>query len=192
MTFEDDGREGQTSAMGEKATYDAQGNWTSGGWLAHCHILEHAARGMATFFEVHEPDEVFTLLGRSLSGMDGHASLTGAGDVPNLGNVTLTVVNAVPGQKVWLAAGNVAANRSLVGGTFVPGYSSTNTTPQPGDPLYARVFKTTADANGVATFAINGWQLAPAGWELYFQAAFADPGAPQGWAFSNALSFTHP
>ncbi len=23
----------------------------SGGWLAHCHILEHSARGMMTFFQ---------------------------------------------------------------------------------------------------------------------------------------------
>jgi len=28
---------------------------TSGGWLAHCHILEHAARGMLSYFNVHLP-----------------------------------------------------------------------------------------------------------------------------------------
>jgi FtsP/CotA-like multicopper oxidase with cupredoxin domain len=27
---------------------------TSGGWLFHCHILEHSARGMMGFFEVYE------------------------------------------------------------------------------------------------------------------------------------------
>ena len=45
--FGDAGREGQVAADG-KTVRDGR----SGGWLAHCHILEHAARGMSTIFQV--------------------------------------------------------------------------------------------------------------------------------------------
>jgi len=47
VNFDDNGRERQVSAGG-KAPSSAR----SGGWLAHCHILEHSGRGMMTFFEV--------------------------------------------------------------------------------------------------------------------------------------------
>ena len=49
VTFSDTGRENQTAAGGKDPTATR-----SGGWLAHCHILEHAARGMTTFFEIKE------------------------------------------------------------------------------------------------------------------------------------------
>ena len=45
--IEDSGREGQIYAAGKAPTAT-----TSGGWLLHCHILEHAGRGMGTFFQV--------------------------------------------------------------------------------------------------------------------------------------------
>lgn len=41
--FDDHGREGKIEAMGETPTFRPDGTWTSGGWLVHCHILEHAA-----------------------------------------------------------------------------------------------------------------------------------------------------
>jgi len=47
VKFSDTGREGQVEAGGKTPTAE-----TSGGWLAHCHILEHADRGMMTFFQV--------------------------------------------------------------------------------------------------------------------------------------------
>ncbi len=46
VTFDDEGREGQVDAGGKVPTATR-----SGGWLAHCHILEHSARGMMTFFQ---------------------------------------------------------------------------------------------------------------------------------------------
>ncbi len=46
-TFDEVGREGQISADGKVPTEKR-----SGGWLAHCHILEHSRRGMMTFFQV--------------------------------------------------------------------------------------------------------------------------------------------
>ncbi|MEM1178866.1 MAG: multicopper oxidase family protein [Acidobacteriota bacterium] len=45
--LDDTGREGQVAAYGFDATAQR-----SGGWLAHCHILEHAALGMSTVFQV--------------------------------------------------------------------------------------------------------------------------------------------
>ncbi|MEM6795251.1 MAG: multicopper oxidase family protein [Acidobacteriota bacterium] len=47
MKVDDAGREGKVFAGGKSPTAA-----TSGGWLAHCHILEHGGRGMTTFFQV--------------------------------------------------------------------------------------------------------------------------------------------
>ena len=47
VTFDDTGREGQITAETKIPTATR-----SGGWLAHCHILEHSGRGMMTFFQV--------------------------------------------------------------------------------------------------------------------------------------------
>lgn len=47
VTFDDEGREGQVAAGGFEPT-----ETESGGWLAHCHLLEHSARGMMTLFQV--------------------------------------------------------------------------------------------------------------------------------------------
>lgn len=47
VRFDDTGREGQIAASGKEP-----GENESGGWLFHCHILDHAARGMANFLQV--------------------------------------------------------------------------------------------------------------------------------------------
>ena len=47
VTFVDRGRPGQVAAAGKAPTAQR-----SGGWLIHCHILEHSAAGMMSFFEV--------------------------------------------------------------------------------------------------------------------------------------------
>ncbi len=47
VTFDDTGREDQVEAHGKIPS-----ETRSGGWLAHCHILEHSGRGMMTFFQV--------------------------------------------------------------------------------------------------------------------------------------------
>jgi FtsP/CotA-like multicopper oxidase with cupredoxin domain len=49
LVVSDDGREGQIAASGKESRGD-----TSGGWLFHCHILEHSARGMMSFLQVLE------------------------------------------------------------------------------------------------------------------------------------------
>lgn len=48
--FDDTGREGEVVASGKMPSADA-----SGGWLFHCHLLEHSARGMMSFFQIIEP-----------------------------------------------------------------------------------------------------------------------------------------
>jgi len=47
--FDDNGREGQVAANGKLPTDES-----SGGWIVHCHILEHANRGMMTFLNLYE------------------------------------------------------------------------------------------------------------------------------------------
>ena len=47
VNFRDTGRKGQIKAGGLVPTAT-----TSGGWLMHCHLLEHSALGMMSFFQV--------------------------------------------------------------------------------------------------------------------------------------------
>lgn len=47
VVFDDTGREGQIAASGK-----TPGATTSGGWVMHCHILEHADLGMMSFIEL--------------------------------------------------------------------------------------------------------------------------------------------
>lgn len=47
VRFDDSGRQGEVLAAGKDPTADA-----SGGWIVHCHILEHADRGMMTFLNL--------------------------------------------------------------------------------------------------------------------------------------------
>ncbi len=48
--IDDTGREGLIQAFGKEPSDD-----TSGGWLFHCHLLEHANRGMMSFLQVLYP-----------------------------------------------------------------------------------------------------------------------------------------
>lgn len=62
--FDDTGREGQVEAFGKNPT-----ETRSGGWLFHCHILEHSTGGMMGFFQVYEnppsmPQVVRRVLGK--------------------------------------------------------------------------------------------------------------------------------
>jgi FtsP/CotA-like multicopper oxidase with cupredoxin domain len=50
VRFDDAGREGQIAAGGKVPSATQ-----SGGWLVHCHILDHARLGMATWIDVSEP-----------------------------------------------------------------------------------------------------------------------------------------
>lgn len=50
VRFDDTGRQGTALAGGKVPSADA-----SGGWMVHCHILEHADRGMMTFLDLGAP-----------------------------------------------------------------------------------------------------------------------------------------
>jgi len=52
VRFDDIGREGQVAASGKIPAEEA-----SGGWVSHCHILEHGDLGMMTFLELTYPPE---------------------------------------------------------------------------------------------------------------------------------------
>jgi FtsP/CotA-like multicopper oxidase with cupredoxin domain len=53
VVFDDTGREGDVLAYGK----DPDEVLGSGGWLMHCHILEHADKGMASFIQVVDEDD---------------------------------------------------------------------------------------------------------------------------------------
>ena len=59
--FDDTGREGQIVASGKTPAIG-----TSGGWLFHCHMLEHAARGMMGFFQIVDTDAAYRVKGARL------------------------------------------------------------------------------------------------------------------------------
>jgi FtsP/CotA-like multicopper oxidase with cupredoxin domain len=48
--IDDKGREGLVEAFGKEP-----GEYTSGGWVFHCHLLEHSARGMMNFLQIFNP-----------------------------------------------------------------------------------------------------------------------------------------
>jgi hypothetical protein len=143
---------------------------------------------MLSVLEVHEPDEPFTLLGKHKGATPNeYPSLTATGDLSPGSTVTVDLVDAVPGKKVWLVLGDYPARRPLKGGELVPGVS----------PLYVMnpfffVKAGTADANGRFTWNLALWNTFPSGTEFYLQAASRDPAAEGRLAFSNALMFTKP
>ncbi|MBW3605988.1 MAG: multicopper oxidase domain-containing protein [Actinobacteria bacterium] len=49
VVFDDTGRQGRVEAFGRTPTPTR-----SGGWVLHCHILEHADNGMMSFLELRD------------------------------------------------------------------------------------------------------------------------------------------
>ena len=176
--FTDEGREGSIVAQGQLPTFDPEGNFTSGGWLFHCHVLEHSSKGMLSFWEVHDPNDPFTLLGKHLAGTNGLPSLTAEGDLSPGSAVTFHLVDARPNAEVHLVAGLEAARNEIAGGELVPNQG--------------KVWITTTDAEGNATWEITEWNNAGSGKQIYWQVGIKDPEAIKGWAMSNALVFTRP
>ncbi|MFT5291389.1 MAG: FtsP/CotA-like multicopper oxidase with cupredoxin domain [Planctomycetota bacterium] len=172
VRFDDTGREGQVEAEGEIATVAGDDTWTSGGWLFHCHVLEHSARGMLSFIEVHNPGDPFWLLGKSLPGAFGRPSLLASGAINRGAQVNLSLSNAMPGAPVALVIGASPLLTSIAGGTLVPSVDS--------------IHMSVAASDGSAT-----WNLAspglPAGIAAYAQVVVLDGTAIEGFAFSNAV-----
>jgi len=52
VKFDDINRENEVSAFGKTPTLKPDNTVQSGGWFVHCHILEHATRGMGTYLNL--------------------------------------------------------------------------------------------------------------------------------------------
>ena len=172
VRFDDTGREGRVEAEGDVATVDRDGTWTSGGWLFHCHILEHSARGMLSYIEVHNPLDPFWLLGKSLPGTAGSPGLFAEGDLGPGGQVSLRLSNALPGAPAALVIGALPLLTPIAGGVLVPSPDT--------------VQLTVVSADGTVDWDLQSAGLPPGAF-AYVQMVIADPGAGGGFAFSNAI-----
>ena len=179
VLFDDTGREGQIVAEGKDPTFDDQGNWTSGGWPVHCHILEHSARGMLTFIEVRDPANPWHLLGKHLGGTFGNPYLTGATPVVEGTALDLHVVNTLPATNVFLILGASLGRLPILGGEIVPGSPHA-------------VIGAVTDGAGEVLFSLPGWEVLPQGIPLWFQAIIPDIVAVQNVAMTNAMRFDRP
>ena len=88
--------------------------------------------------------------------------------------VTLRLSNALPGAFSALLFGLTQVNQPFRGGILVP-------TPQ------TLVYPLPVNADGVLELTANWPAAAPAGVDIYMQYWVADPGAPAGYAASNAV-----
>ena len=185
--FDDTGREGRVAAQGMLPTFEPDGSWTSGGWLFHCHVLEHSAKGMLATLEIHEPDESFKLLGKQTPGTGGvYPSLSAHGQLGLGEDVTLELIDAQPGEMLWLVVGDKAGLRAVPGGTLVPSTAAANAS----NPFFG-VFTAVSDGSGSFQWTLP-WQSLPSGTTVYVQVAARDAGASEGLSLSNALEFTVP
>ena len=179
VTFDDTGREGRTAAHGETATFRPDGSHISGGWLFHCHLLEHAARGMLSYIEVRDPADPYWLLGHSLSGANGKPSLTATGDLTAGAAINFELVNGIPNGRTFFVAGLSAANTPMFGGIMVPEMDLVNGTKR-------------VDPNGRVTWNVNWSSVLVSGAEVWVQVAVRDITAPMGYSFSNAVKVVVP
>ncbi len=172
-TFNDDGREGTVRAQG---LYPS--DTESGGWLAHCHILEHSKNGMMTFFEAHYPGDTEFLLGNGLAGTAGIPELRIGGDLTAGSPTTLTVRNAAPSAFGGVFLSSALNPQPLFGGTLIP------------DLQILKFFAT--DPAGELDLATS-WPVGlPAGTEFFWQYWVTDAGGPEGYAASNAVQTVTP
>ena len=111
MFIDDTGREGELAAAGRWPTATK-----SGGYLFHCHILEHAARGMMGFFEIFDPTDPFANLGGATADTLGnHPHLTGTGTLVGGTPLTITLEDSVPGALTFLVIGGATAPVPIAG-----------------------------------------------------------------------------
>ncbi|MCI0587991.1 MAG: hypothetical protein L0323_14255 [Planctomycetes bacterium] len=120
-------------------------------------------------------------LGSSLAGTGGVGPLLhGFGALQAGGSVTLAAHRAAPDAAGILVLGTALSPTPILGGIFLPSV---------GIPLVGFDASPTGDA--VIAFGLPS-PTVPPGAQIYAQAAFMDPGAPQGVSFSNAISATFP
>ena len=180
-----------------EATYRPDGTHVSGGWLFHCHVLEHSGKGMLSVLEVHDPADPYKLLGKHLAGSLGAPSLTANGDLTPGTRLNVDLVGALPGAKAFLVVGDVLARRSFAGGELVPGFAPSGGS-QPaalGGQLkgsFVGTHKRKVGADGTLRWSFGSWEDVAPGTVLYAQVLIRDPSGPAGWTLSNAFTFTRP
>lgn len=112
-------------------------------------------------------------LGGGLSGSTGIPTLVGSGPLVGGQPITLTLSNAAPSAIAPLIFGGSAVYGQIFGGELVP---------SPDD-----AFDISTNGSGIGVFSATFPTGVTAGATLYFQALVVDSGAPQGFAFSNAV-----
>ncbi|MFT7464707.1 MAG: FtsP/CotA-like multicopper oxidase with cupredoxin domain [Pseudohongiellaceae bacterium] len=172
-TFDDTGREGMVRAEGRHPADDV-----SGGWLAHCHILEHAGAGMMAFFEARYPGHLHELLGYGLGGVSGIPEMRLSGDLTAGSATTLTMRHGAPSAFVGLIVGTGVGEIPFKGGTLLPS-------------SFVMLFLNT-DASGDLDLSSPWPANLASGTELYWQAWLQDGAAVQGFSASNALKSMTP
>lgn len=173
VLFDDTGREGLVRAEGQYPT-----ETESGGWLAHCHILEHSRNGMITYFESRYPGQTWWLLGTGIPGTSGVPIFRGEGELLAGTPVTLTLRNALPSTPVTMFAGLTQAAVPFKGGTLVPAADFT--------------IGLVTDPIGEFSVATTWPDGVPSGTELWYQVFQADAAAVKGINGSNAIKSIAP
>ena len=167
MKLDDTGREGLVTAEGGIPAED-----TSAGWLTHCHILEHSANGMLTFFETRYKDASFHLLGNGLGGTNGIPTLRGSGDLVDDGPYSIELTGALENATAGLFLGLSQLGVPFKGGLLVP------------SPDVLVIIPTSNDGE----IDINAvWPAGVTGGELWLQYWIQDPGGVYGFAASNGI-----
>jgi len=116
MSIDDTGRVGQITAAGGNPSSEH-----SGGWLYHCHILEHASRGMMSWFEVRDPADPFQNVGGGSKSPGGvNSYMQGTGTIQAGQPFSLDLSEATPSVSTFLVAGFSEINLPKQGALMVP------------------------------------------------------------------------
>jgi hypothetical protein len=150
--------------------------WTSG-WLP---VDAVSSLGVPEAAITLEGTKVWEDLGNALAGTHGEALLVCSGALASpLDPITVSLSNALPLGTTNLVVGISAINASFKGGVMVPSLDIV---------LYGLPIDAAGDLELSGALGIT----LPSGFSLYLQHWFADPGAPVGFAASNAFVGTPP
>lgn len=151
---------------------------SAGSELVSVEFSSDQLAGIVSFLQVSVPG-TWANLGFALPGSAGAANLSGTGTLLAGSAGSVNLANALPGAQVFTFVGGGAAALPFEGGTYVPHpILLTLVGPAPG---------------GTQSWSWTNWPAGlPPGSALVFQAWFADPGGPQGFAASNALRAVTP
>ncbi|MSR47609.1 MAG: CRTAC1 family protein, partial [Planctomycetes bacterium] len=125
-----------------------------------------------------EPAGAWADLGHSLAGTNGAPTLTMSGDMRPTSLVTGDIDNALQNAPLLLVVGLSPMCLEFAGGCLVPAIDA--------------VLNLSTDGSGHASFSDCVGDDVEAGASFFIQALVLDPGATDGFAFTNAVSGTTP